>query len=113
MARSIRLLAVALGGAALLASCAPEPAPVSIERVYTGKYGAPVAGCRPAGQRVDAQYPASVPDCDLQCPSGTGQSAATTAAPLQCVPEQRGGSNSGLPGGQEGGQDGGQTSARL
>ncbi|WGT49673.1 MULTISPECIES: hypothetical protein [Thioclava] len=98
----VRISLGAVACAALLVGCAPkpEPAPVTVEPVYTGKYGGPVASgssCRPTGRLVDSQYPASVPDCPLQCGPFETAVAATTQRPAQCVPEQRGGSSERQP----------------
>ncbi|QPZ89410.1 MULTISPECIES: hypothetical protein [Thioclava] len=93
----VRISLGAVACAALLVGCAPkpEPAPVTVEPVYTGKYGGPVASggsCRPTGRLVDSQYPASVPDCPLECGPLETATAATAQRPAQCVPEPRGGS---------------------
>ncbi|PFG63842.1 hypothetical protein AXZ77_2463 [Thioclava sp. ES.031] len=91
----VRISLGAMACAALLVGCAPkpEPAPVTVEPVYTGKYGGPVGGsCRPTGRLVDSQYPASVPDCPLECGPLETATAATTQRPAECVPEPRGGS---------------------
>eukprot|EP01155_Anaeramoeba_flamelloides_P020849 Anaeramoba_flamelloidesa582985_5.p3 GENE.a582985_5~~a582985_5.p3 ORF type:complete len:107 (+),score=25.69 a582985_5:84-404(+) len=100
--RSILLLAMA--GA--LFGCAPKPEPVTIEPVYTGKYGAAVGECRPTGRYIDAQYPAGVPDCPLDCDPGQIGAAATSQSPAMCRPDPTRGSDGGnrMPGNPTGGQ---------
>jgi len=76
-----------LAASVALFGCAPKPEPVTIEPVYTGKYGGAVGDCRPTGRYIDSQYPASVPDCPLDCGPGELGAVSTSQTPAMCIPD--------------------------
>jgi hypothetical protein len=82
-------VAAAVAAMALVAACQPPaPEPVSVEPVYTGKYGTVETGvCREEGQAVSARFPGNLPLCSNYCAPGTSYVAGTNAVgqPV-CVP---------------------------
>lgn len=104
----IHVAAAAVAALALVAACQPAAEPVSVDPVFTGKYGAVETGsCREEGQQISARFPSSLPLCSSYCAPGTSYVAGSNLAGLPvCVPI----GSTDTP--ERNGQTGGQTISR-
>lgn len=87
----VQIVAV-LGTIGLVAACqAPAPEPVTVEPIYTGKYGEAVMGqCREPDQPVTSAFPSTLPLCSDYCGPGSSYVGGSNLAGMpQCVPYYR------------------------